>query len=59
MASLMSAKPRKDGTPSQQKKRWRARVKVDNVEEFLGYYDTKEEAEQVEDAFRRTFGKSS
>lgn len=33
-------------------KPWKARVKEDWVEQFLGYYATKEEAEQVEREFR-------
>jgi hypothetical protein len=45
-------KKRKDGSPSQQKRPWRARVKVDWVEYFLGYYETKEEAEQAERDFK-------
>lgn len=57
MASLMSKKLCKDGSPSRQKKRWRARVKVDNVEEFLGYFPTKEEAEAVEREFRKMLGR--
>lgn len=34
------------------KKPWRARVKVDWVEYFLGFYQTKEEAEMVEREFK-------
>jgi hypothetical protein len=45
-------KYRKDGSPSRQKKPWRARVKDDYIEIFLGYYETKEEAEQVERDFK-------
>ena len=33
-------------------KPWKARVKVDWVEYYLGHYATKEEAEQVEAEFR-------
>ena len=33
-------------------KPWKARVKIDWVEQFLGYYPTKEEAEQVEREFK-------
>lgn len=33
-------------------KPWKARVKMDWVEQFLGYYPTKEEAEQVEREFK-------
>lgn len=33
-------------------KPWKARVKIDWVEYFLGYFETKEEAEQVERRFK-------
>ena len=46
---------RKDGTPSKQKKTWRARVKIDYMEYFLGYYETKEEAQQVEADFKEYY----
>lgn len=36
------------------RKPWLARVKVDWVEEFLGYYITREEAESAEGEFRVT-----
>lgn len=35
-------------------KPWKARVKKDWVEYFLGYYQTKAEAVQVEELFRAT-----
>lgn len=34
------------------RKRWRARVKIDWVEYFLGYFDTQQQAEEVEEEFR-------
>lgn len=33
-------------------KPWKARVKVDWVEQFLGYFETRAEAERVEREFR-------
>ena len=36
----------------QRNKPWKARVKVDWVEQFLGYFETREEAEQVEEEYR-------
>lgn len=38
-------------TPSRRKK-WRARVKRDGIEYFLGYFPTKEEAEITEQKFK-------
>lgn len=38
---------------------WRARVKVDGVEEWLGNYPTREEAAAVEAAFRAERGLST
>ena len=37
------------------RKIWRARVKLNWTEYFLGVYETKEEAEEVEQAFRERF----
>lgn len=40
-----------------EKKPWRARVKMDGWDFFLGYFATKEEAAAEENRFRRAMGK--
>jgi hypothetical protein len=35
------------------RKVWRARVRWNGIQQFLGYHETREEAERAEDAFRR------
>lgn len=37
---------------SQRKLQWQANVRVENVNTFLGYFATKEEAQEAEDKFR-------
>lgn len=45
--------PRLYGEPhSRTTDRWRARVRVNGVETYLGTFATKAEADQVEDAYR-------
>lgn len=45
--------PRQVANPEYRRtKPWKARVKIDGIEYYLGYFHTREEAENREDEFR-------
>lgn len=52
MASYLGTAKNANGKISERRKPWRARVRENWTENFLGYYATKEEAERVEEEFK-------